>query len=383
MKRLLLACAFTLILLPAPAPASAQVQVRTLALALALARSTPTGPYSITPHPVTFPTDAAMHPAAPVEWWYYVGHLADAHGHSYGVEVTFFKFSGLRRYIPASSVDTVYRTDVAITDEAVRRFYHGITYVPMAPNLTTASTHELRLRAGDIDITTLGALRYGLHGALPRGNGNVNGSIDLSVASLRTPMLVDGGFLGWGSGYTYYYSLTHMSAAGTLTIAGRRIPVHGVAWADHQWGDMGGSSVRGWDWMALQLDDHTDVNMVNERPAIFSRSRWAMALLPDNRQIFMHDAIITPLGHWRSPHTGTVYPSGWRVRVPHLRLDVVVRPTMLDQEMVDSYIVHGYKDSYWEGSCTVSGTRDGRPVHGKAYTELTGYGTPPHVQYLQ
>jgi predicted secreted hydrolase len=202
----------------------------------------------------------------------------------------------------------------------------------------------------------------------------------LTVTSLRTPLLVHGGFLGWGAGYTYYYSLTDMRANGTLTIAGRRIPVHGIAWMDHQWGDMENSSVHGWDWMALQLGDHTQINMVNERAGspTYPFRQWAQALLPNSRQVFVPtDVTITPLGRWRSPHTGTLYPSGWHVRIPRLQLDVVVRPTMRDQEMVDRISVSGYRDSYWEGSCTVVGTRAGHRVSGKAYAELTGYGSPP------
>ena len=371
MRRLLLAGTIALLVTPVVARARSTPTV-------ALARTATTAAHGVTPRPVTFPADAAMHPAAPIEWWYYVGHLADAHGHTYGFEVTFFKFSGLRRYIPASPVDTAYRTDIAITDEAGRRFYHDISYVPAAPVQAEASTRELRLRAGAIDVTTLGRLRYSLHGALSHGG------VDLSVTALRPPMLVGGrGFLGWGSGYTYYYSLTEMRAAGTLTVEGRRIAVHGTAWSDHQWGDMGGSSVKGWDWMALQLDDGTDLSIVNERPASFTQSRWAMAQLPDNRQLFMPGATITPLGQWRSPHTGTLYPSGWRVRVLRLRLDVVVQPAIHDQEMVDNYGVHGYRSSYWEGSCTVTGTRAGHVVRGKAYTELTGYNAPPPATHLQ
>ena len=147
MKRLL-ASLTLLLLLPAPAvPAHAALP----------------GTGGSAPHPITFPADAAMHPSANVEWWYFVGHLADTAGHTYGFEVTFFKFSGLRRHFPASSVDVAFRTDVAITDETARRFYHHITYVPMAPPGTVASTRELRLRAGAISIGTLGRLSYSLH----------------------------------------------------------------------------------------------------------------------------------------------------------------------------------------------------------------------------
>jgi predicted secreted hydrolase len=52
----------------------------------------------------------------------------------------------------------------------------------------------------------------------------------------------------------------------------------------------------------------------------------------------------------------------------------VVRPTIPNQEMLDLGGLNGYHQSYWEGSCTVTGTRAGHAVSGKAYTELTGYG---------
>jgi len=322
------------------------------------------------PHPVAFPADTFAHPDVGIEWWYFVGHLADDAGHTYGFETTFFRFGGLRRY--GSPFDTLYRTDVAVTDEAAHRFHHAITYTPSLPPVTVASTATLSLRAGLLDISTLGPLRYHIHGAMP------DGQVDLAAASRRPPMLVDGGYTGWGTGYTYYYSLTHMTTTGTLTLGARRIPVHGVVWNDHQWGDMGGSSVKGWDWMALRLSDGTDMSLVNERPATAPYATWAQALLPDNTQRFVRQAIITPLSTWKSAASGVTYPAAWRVRVPRLKLDVVVRPTVADQEMTDTGFL-GFRKSYWEGSCTVTGTRDGRPVSGKAYTELTGYDTPTNA----
>lgn len=340
----------------------------------ALARTAPA------PRAVRLPADAAMHPAAGVEWWYYVGHLSDAAGHTYGFETTFFKFSGLQRFFPASPVNTAFRSDVAITDEAAGRFHHLIRYTPAQPTRAFAATDRLRLHSRTLDVTTVGALAYHLQGSAS------DGSVDLTVASQRPPMLVHGGYLGWGAGYTYYYSLTDMTARGTLTIGSRHIPVHGTAWMDHQWGDMENSSVHGWDWMALQLDDHTAISLVNERTTstAYPFRQWAQALFADNRQVFVPSNVqLTPLGHWRSPLTKITYPAGWRVRIPSLQLDVVVRPTVADQEMADRISVDGYRDSYWEGSCTITGTHAGRHVTGKAYTELTGYGSPPPATSLQ
>jgi len=64
--------------------------------------------------------------------------------------------------------------------------------------------------------------------------------------------------------------------------------------------------------------------------------------------------------------------------VPADGLDVVVRPTVASQEMTDAGFL-GFKKSYWEGSCTVEGTRNSRPISGKAYTELTGYDRATNV----
>ena len=73
---------------------------------------------------------------------------------------------------------------------------------------------------------------------------------------------------------------------------------------------------------------------------------------------------------WTSEATGAAYPSGWRVRVEPLDLDVTVTPTVRDQEL-DTRATTGVV--YWEGSQAITGTRGGVPVSGRGYVELTGY----------
>jgi predicted secreted hydrolase len=73
----------------------------------------------------------------------------------------------------------------------------------------------------------------------------------------------------------------------------------------------------------------------------------------------------TATGTWRSPHTGGVYPSGWRLRLPS-GAQLEVRPLLQDQELY----FPGASSSmvYWEGAVEVSGSAQGR-----GYVELTGY----------
>ena len=74
--------------------------------------------------------------------------------------------------------------------------------------------------------------------------------------------------------------------------------------------------------------------------------------------------------HWTSPSTGATYPAGWRITLPGEGLEIDLRPTVAQQEL-DTRATTGVV--YWEGSQVVTATRDGRPLGGEAYVELTGY----------
>ena len=73
---------------------------------------------------------------------------------------------------------------------------------------------------------------------------------------------------------------------------------------------------------------------------------------------------------WTSPTTGAAYPAGWLISIPSERLEIQLQPTVADQEL-DTRATTGVV--YWEGSQTVVARRDGIPLAGQAYVELTGY----------
>ncbi len=151
-------------------------------------------------HAIHLPADEAMHPNATTEWWYVVGHLADDSGHTYGFETSAIKASGLQQYIPASPIDTAYRSDVAITDETAGRFYGGMRYT--APLLGAgASTTHLNVNVGGISLHTAGPNRYALMGLSTDGQ-----EIALTLAPDRPVLMVGGGYIAWGNSGSYYYS---------------------------------------------------------------------------------------------------------------------------------------------------------------------------------
>lgn len=287
-----------------------------------------------------------------------VGHL-HAGSHSFGYEVTVFRFSHVNLPGQSGPGITIYRTDLAITDETGRRFYHHIQY--HFPGSGTLATGKMDVRvhpvalAGPPDAIHLTA-------TLPAG------ALHLTLRSRRPAMAVGGrGYLRFGNGFTYYYSLTDLAGSGTVHLHGHTYPVTGISWLDHQWGDWSWRTIRGWTWMALQLNNGTQLSVFDFRG--ISHVLGASVLQGD-RVLTLHDIRFTHLGTWRSPVDGAVYPIDQRVTIPALHARLTVIPTVPDQEMSLPSQPAG---SYWEGSGRISGTFRGRKVTGYSYTELTGY----------
>jgi len=322
---------------------------------------------------VQLPHDDAMHPSAGFEWWYIVGHLHDARGHRYGYETVVFRLPRLKSQVPATHLDEVYRVDSAITDESGRSFSGGTRSFAAQPGQTRMSATALDIQVGSVRmarVRTTPRLTYQVQSTAPDG-----ASLALSLQSMKPPLLVGGnGFVAFGSyESTYYYSLTHLTTTGVLRRPNvqQATPVSGISWMDHQWGAGANAGTTGWAWMALQLANGMDLNLYELRTVTGATIRLNTISMPDGRQIVVHDSALTPLGQWRSSWSHTTYPAGWHVVVPGIKLDVRVQPTVADQEIRERFAP---ETSYWEGSCSVTGTLRGQVISGMAYTELVGYG---------
>ena len=88
------------------------------------------------------------------------------------------------------------------------------------------------------------------------------------------------------------------------------------------------------------------------------------------RPVAWKDVRLTPRTTWTSPKSKAAYPAVWSLAVAPLGLDVTISPLVADQELVTA---QSTQVTYWEGACGVEGTRDGRPIAGRAYVEMTGY----------
>lgn len=170
----------------------------------------------------------------------------------------------------------------------------------------------------------------------------------------------------------YYYSLVQLATVGTVTSRGKAMAVSGVSWMDHEFGTSAlTKDVVGWDWFGLQLDNGVTLmfGQLRDREGNNQGIFEGTLAYPDGRQIMIapEDFTLTSIGKWTSPKSGIIYPSGWRVVFPKLKIELRIEPLIPNQEMHASF-------TYWEGAVQVDGQIDGVPVSGRGYAELTGYG---------
>jgi len=329
------------------------------------------------PQPIALPGDEAPHDRL-TEWWYYTGHLRAEDGRRFGFEYVVFRAE--RGAFPVS-----WASHLALTDEAGRRFRYD-QRSEIGPQVDSSQPG----RGFDLTITARDATGLPLAGPAPWTMRGADGrdqlqaasdaagfGLDLALGPDDRPVALhdEDGWIDFGpAGGSYYYSRTRMPAAGTLTLEGQPLRVEGTAWFDHQWGDFISVGGGGWDWFAVNLEDGSDLTLSLVRAADGTYPLiYGTYVHPDGRTEHLgpNGFTVEPTGSWTSPTTGAAYPSGWQVQVPSQGLDLVLTPTLEDQEL-DTRATTGVV--YWEGSQRVTGTRAGVPIAGDGYVELTGYG---------
>lgn len=325
---------------------------------------------AVIPNVVNLPADEGIH-LAPVEWWYFNGHLSDTDGNQYS-----FHFVNFITVTSDGQIPQLMQLSLADHNE-------GLYLTDEKPALV----NNLQPTQGSFSFDTAGWHMSG------DGSGydlifNTGGySLDLAATSQRPAVLHQGsGLVDMGkAGKTFYYSRTKLDISGTLTRNGESTPVAGSAWMDHQWGDFSTQPV-GWDWASLQMDDGSQlmISLVwdsSSRQPIISYGTYVPASLPSldgdsggaassARHLSGDDISLTPMGSWRSPASRVEYPSGWLLKIYPLDLELTLVPVQRNAEFGDSLYV---PIAYWEGAVTVKGTQGGNKTTGRGFVELVGY----------
>ncbi len=299
--------------------------------------------------PIVFPRDAGPHDGL-MEWWYYTGHLSADDGQAYGFE--YVVFQARREGAPVG-----YVAHFAISDIGAQRF-----------------SHEARFAQGDVLDFPMDVNGWVLDHSGSRDSITADlhsgYSLQLTLEDEKPPALHHGGYIDLGQmGGSYYYSRTRLRAAGSLVGQdGNTRSVSGVAWMDHQWGNFVIASRGGWDWYSIQLDDNTELMLyvlraLGDAPGgVYGSRVWPDGHVDD---LGPGAVSVAPVGEWTSPHTGAVYPSGWRLTLAD-GATLLLQPQLADQELW--FPGTQGLPAYWEGAVTVSGS-----ATGVGYVELTGY----------
>ena len=320
---------------------------------------------------VELPRDHGSHPHFRTEWWYVTGWTRGDDGVERGVQVTFFRSRpGIgeasasafapRELLFAHAALADARRGALVHDQRAARSGLGLASAATATTDVAIDGWSLR-RDGDVYRAKVDARGFAL---------------DLAFSVTQPPLLQGergvsrkGPRAGEASGY---YSLPHLSIAGTIALDGRTTRVTGAAWLDHEWSSAYlAPEAAGWDWTGLNLDDGGALM------AFRMRGRdggvvWAGGSHRDAagrvRILAPAEVAFAPGRTWRSPRTGIAYPVTFEVRAANYR--VTLEPLMDDQEL-DARGSVGIV--YWEGAVRASA---GGSTVGRGYLELTGYGAP-------
>jgi predicted secreted hydrolase len=320
-----------------------------------------------------FPDDHGSHPEFRLEWWYATGWLDVGGPAQWGFQVTFFRtrpgLAAVETNPSAFAPRQILIAHGAISDPQRTRLLHDERIARAAFGLAGADTGHTRVWIDDWSLVQH-ASTY--HARVP-GREFL---LDLTLTATQPPLAQgDGGYSRKGPDpelASYYYSVPQLAVVGMVVAQGRRLPVTGRAWLDHEWSSaLMDERAAGWDWIGINLDDGGALMAFRMRDRAGGKF-WAgggFRAADGARRIFSpREVEFEPLRLWRSPRSGASYPVAWRVRTGELEL--TIEPLMDDQES-DTRASVG--TIYWEGA--VHAMRGGRAV-GRGYLELTGYWRP-------
>ena len=345
--------------LPALARAQSQAAVAAVAFAPVLAG-----------HLLEFPRDHGAHPAFRTEWWYATGWLNLPDGSPLGFQTTFFRVrTGIGEDNPSTFAPSqLLLAHAAIADPHLGRLRHDQRIARLSrvgrAGFTTGRTGvwigDWRFeQANDVyqAEVTGDEFAYSLK-LVPNSPPILNGKAGFSM---KAPDVRNA---------SYYYSRPQLAVSGTVALAGKRQPVTGHAWLDHEWSsELLPTEAQGWDWVGLNFADGGALMAFRLRRDD-GTPLWAAATLKhanEEVQVFKPEEVVfSPLRHWQSPRTGIAYTVAWCLTIGGRSLELA--PLIDDQEL-DSR--HTTGNVYWEGAVRVS--ENGRES-GHGYLEMTGYG---------
>jgi predicted secreted hydrolase len=336
-----------------------------------------------------FPEDHGPHSRYRTEWWYYTGNVSDKDGLTFGFQLTFF-----RSRISDEALDTQkwseevspWRTQqlllghAALTEISEKKHHQAEQMARQAIDIAGAS------QKGDQTYVFLKNWSLEL---MPQNHiisvDARDFSFEFVLVPIKKPVLH--GDLGYSrkgrqvESASCYYSFTRLKAQGNIRVGSKNFEVDGFAWMDHEFSTNPlEPDLVGWDWFSIQLDNHTELMayFLRKDDGTFSdaSSGTFVKASGESIRLTIKNMNLKTNNTWKSNQTGGIYPSQWRLQIPQLKLELIIKAIVADQEMKTPETTGV---DYWEGSVSVEGFQNGHSVSGKGYTELTGYTEPFNV----
>ena len=329
----------------------------------------------------SFPRDHFSHPEFRTEWWYYSGHLNDQERRSYGYQLTFFR-TGLKRETKNQkskwTIQNLYFAHLALTDESNKMFQYREKIHRGSLGEAGASEKTFRVWIEDWSLEGKGP---GMQDHLLKA-GDRDLGIELTLTPARDPVIHGQNGISQkaeGQGFaSHYYSITRLKTEGKAFLKGKESSVQGTSWMDHEFGSTQLREYQvGWDWFSIRLENGTDLMLYQLRHRDGKTDPYSSGTIifqdGSYRHLPLEEFQIEVLERWKSKKSGATYPARWRIRVPKDQIDLLLTPTVKDQELITEAST---RVTYWEGSVRVEGKYGDSPVRGLGYVELTGYAKP-------
>lgn len=332
---------------------------------------------AIEPRKFIFPDDHGPHPDFRTEWWYFTGNLTSADNKKFGYQFTIFR-TALSKSKNVRNSDwnsnQIYMAHFTVTDINENKFYFDERFSREGNQLAGAQINPFRLWLEDwqvkqvdnnfsFDLPTLNILAK-----------TENSKINLTLEAIK-PLVLQGdkGLSQKGSqvgNASYYYSYTKLKTSGKIILDEKEFEVNGFSWMDREWSTSALSKdQKGWDWFSLQLDNNTEVMYYQMRKNDSRQDIFSKGVIVNqtglSEPISKEEVVLNVTDNWKGPDN-TIYPSGWSFQIPSKNIDLKITPAIKDQ-LLDVSI------KYWEGSVNVEGIKNGNPLNGRGYVELTGY----------
>jgi predicted secreted hydrolase len=336
----------------------------------------------------SFPQDHFSHPEFKTEWWYYSGHLQPLgkDGKSFGYQLTFFR-TGLTREAKVKkskwSIQDLYFAHLAITDESKKKFKYfekisrgSLGEAGASPYKTGEKTFRIWIEDWSIEGKGPAMQNHSLKA------GDKNFGIELTLTPEKNPVIHGQNGISQkaeGEGYaSHYYSVPRLKTEGKIFLQNKEVSIQGISWMDHEFGSTQLREYQvGWDWFSLQLDKGMELMLYQIRQKDGKIDPYSSGTIIFPNGTYQHlpkrEFQIEVLDKRKSQRSGAIYPSKWNIKVPGHQLEVILSPTVQDQELVTK---ESTRVTYWEGSVKVEGKYQGDLIKGMGYVELTGYAEP-------